>query len=75
MGFEARPLCELLELIDSGVSIEMPVTGREIDELCKLAVRAGEGEGQLILKSASTLSTSDLRAIGAYANGRVLFKD
>ncbi|KEY88730.1 hypothetical protein PC358_06255 [Pseudomonas capeferrum] len=75
MGFEARPLNELAELIDAGVAIEMSVSGRTTIELCQLASRAAMGAGRLILKGASTLSTEDLRAIGAYANGRVLFKD
>ncbi|SMC57269.1 hypothetical protein SAMN05660385_01391 [Pseudomonas sp. URIL14HWK12:I5] len=75
MGFEARPLSELKELIASGVSIEMSVTGRTLSDLCQLATHASMGSGRLILKGASTLSTSELLSIGAYASGRVLFKD
>jgi hypothetical protein len=75
MGFETRPQNELVELLASGVSIEMSVAGRPLSDLCQLATNAGMGEGQLILKGASTLSTRELQSIGAYANGRVLFKD
>lgn len=75
MGFEARPLKELTDLIASGVAIEMTVTGRTVSELCQLAAQASMGEGRLILKGASTLSTENLLSIGTFAKGRVLFKD